>query len=62
MGDKKLKEPTFYGRTGQELERLNYAVSDELIKQEREFNRMLNELEDEIKEEFYKDEQTGDKK
>jgi hypothetical protein len=42
-----IKKPiTFYGRTGQELEEKGFAVSDDLIKKEREMHRLLNEMEE----------------
>jgi len=46
MGNK--KPLTFYGRTGADLEQKGFAVSDELIKREREMHRLLNEMEEEL--------------
>ena len=45
----RIKKPiTFYGRTAEELEQKGFAVSDDLIKRERDMQRTLNEMEEEL--------------
>lgn len=48
MGIQKLV--TFRNRTGEELEQKGFAVSDDLIKREREMHRLLNEMEEDLTE------------
>jgi hypothetical protein len=44
-----IKKPiTFYGRTAEELEKKGLAVSDDLIKRERDMQRTLNEMEEDL--------------
>lgn len=43
-----VKQATYHGFTGKELEEKGFAVSDELIKQDRDMHRLLNEMEEDI--------------